>query len=323
MGLRVEHLPHILDRSLYQEAIDRYLELSHGYIEALYTFGSVRHPGLSDLDLLVVPKNRYLAPLQVRLMHRLETRFDPIIEHDIFVLPATQLQASAYRNPRKFSLVYGRDVLQGVEPNDSITTRALGAVEWIHNHLVYLDKLRANGVLRARSCMRVIYGFRYTAQLAAEVGVLEENGYGATMDDLRAQFMAARSERCVLDMYHAYEEAVTVRVGAVQDRLGIDVRSVAQVAAAVQGRAALPVEGFEVDHARKRAAVMTAYSQELISRNFWYGHMFLNRLLPPLSPSSAVDRVVFRCVRSGLKRWQRSGRSRAAAPISRAVVLNT
>ena len=63
MDLRVEQLPLPVDRSLYQEAIDTYLELSHKHIAALYVFGNIRYPGLSDLDLLVVPTGSYVAPL--------------------------------------------------------------------------------------------------------------------------------------------------------------------------------------------------------------------------------------------------------------------
>jgi hypothetical protein len=313
MGLRVEQLPRVLDRSLYREAIDRYLERSYEYIEALYTFGSVRHPGLSDLDLLVVPKHRYLAPVHVRLAHRLEPRFDPIIEHDVFVLPDTHLQVAAFRNPRKFSLVYGPDVLQAVESDDSITTRLLGVIEGIHNRSVFLNQLRAAGVLQAQSCMRVFFGHQYTLQTGAELGLFEKNGYGEKMEDLRAQFLATRSEQCVLDVYHAFEASVTSSAHALKERLGLDVHSVAQVAATVQGRVALAFEGFEVERARKRAAIMSAYSQELARRNFWYGHMFVTRLLPPLAPSSALDRLVFRGVRSALRRGRRVLPSRGTA----------
>src|SRR6476646_9791357 len=107
MNLRVEDLPLPVDPSLYQEAIVAYLERSYKYIDALYAFGQVRYPGLSDLDLLVVPKDSYLAPLGLHLRGRLPRRFDPIIEHDVFVVPTSQLAACRCGLHSQFCLIYG------------------------------------------------------------------------------------------------------------------------------------------------------------------------------------------------------------------------
>ncbi len=305
MKLRVKNLPLAVDRSLYQEATDAYLDLSHKHIEALYVFGTVSYPGLSDLDFLVVPKDTYLAPLRVHLMDRLPSRFDRIIEHEVFVVPEPQLRVCAYRRPERFKLVYGRDVLADIAAEDSVGARVCDVLELVHNKMVFLTNLQRTGVLNAQSCIRVFNGQQYNVRRLAELGLLEENGYGATIDALRAQCMADPTEACVLQMYDAFEQCVTACARALHARLGPDLRSVAQIAAVSRGNATVPFEGFQVEDARQRADIITEYLQELVKRNFWYGFMFLARLFPTPPTNSVVDRAVSRGLRSGLRRWRR------------------
>lgn len=305
MDLRVESLPLPLDRSLYQEAIDTYLERSHRYIEALYVFGNVRYPGLSDLDLLVVPKDSYLAPLHLSLRDLLPRRFDPILEHDVFVVPLSQLGACRYRLSPPFSLVYGRDVLAGITVDTSVATRVCDALEATNNMLGYVEQLRRMGVLNARSCTRVFNSQRYKARLLIDLGLMEEDGYGAAIDALRTRFMADPSPEHVLEMHCVFERSVAICARALESSLGLDVASFDRVAGISHGQVRAPLEGFEIADARRRAGVITGYRQELVSRNYWYGFWFFPRLFPAAAARAPWHRGVFRMLRSGSHRWRR------------------
>ena len=305
MDLRVESLPLPLDRSLYQEAIDTYVERSHRYIDALYVFGNVRHPGLSDLDLLVVPKDSYLAPLHLSLRDLLPRRFDPILEHDVFVVPLSQLAACRYRLSPPFSLVYGRDVLAGITVDTSVATRVCDALEATNNMLGYVEQVRRVGVLNARSCTRVFNSQRYKARLLIDLGLMEEDGYGTTIDALRTRFMADPSPEHVLEMHRVFERSVAICARALESSLGLDVASFDRVAAISHGQVWVPLEGFEIADARRRAGVITGYRQELVSRNYWYGFWFFPRMFPTAAARAPWHRIVFRVVRSGSRRWRR------------------
>jgi hypothetical protein len=305
MELRVENLPLPLDRSLYQEATDTYLELSHRYIEALYVFGNVRYPGLSDLDLLVVPKDGYLAPLHLSLRDLLPRRFDPILEHDVFVVPSSQLGACRYRLAPPFSLVYGRDVLAGITVDTSVTTGVCDALEATNNMLGYVEQLRRIGVLNARSCTRVFNSQRYKARLLTDLGLMEEDGYGAAIDALRTRFMTDPSAECVLEMHGAFERSVANCARALESSLGIDVGSFDRVAGVSYGQVPVRLEGFEITHAQRRAGVITAYRQALVSRNYWYGFWFLQRMFPAAAARAPWHRTAFRVLRAGSRRWRR------------------
>ena len=305
MALRVENLPLPLDRSLYQEAIDTYLERSHRYTDALYLFGNVRYPGLSDLDLLVVPKDSYLAPLRLSLRDLLPRRFDPILEHDVFVVPLSQLDACRYRLSPPFSLVYGRDVLAGISADVSVATRVCDALESTNNMLGYVEQLRRMGVLNARSCGRVFNSQRYKARLLIDLGLMEEDGYGAVIDDLRTRFLADPRPRHVLEMHRAFERSVATCARLLESSLGIDAGSFDRVAGVSYGQVPVRLAGFEMTQAQRRAGVIRAYRQELVSRNYWYGFWFFPRMFPAAAARAPWHRTVFRLLRSGSHRWRR------------------
>ena len=305
MELRVENLPLLLDRSLYHEAIDTYLELAHRHIEALYVFGNVRYPGLSDLDLLVVPKDSYLAPLHLSLRDLLPRRFDPILEHDVFVVPLSQLGACRYRLSPPFSLVYGRDVLAGIDVDTSVTTRVCDALEATNTMLGYVEQLRRTGALNARSCIRVFNSQRYKARLLIDLGLMEDDGYGAAIDVLRTRFMTDPSPECVLEMHGLFERSVATCARVLQASLGFDVGSFEGTAGVSYGRAPVQLKGFEIADAGTRAGVIRAYRQELVNRNYWYGFWFVQRMFPAAAARAPWHRTVFRALRSGSRRWRR------------------
>jgi hypothetical protein len=306
MEPRVENLPLPLDRSLYREAVDTYLELSHRYIEALYGFGNVRYPGLSDLDLLVVPKDSYLAPLHLHLRGRLPRRFDPILEHDVFVVPYSQLGVCRYRlSSASFSLVYGRDVLAGVTYETPVAARVCNALEETNTMLGYVDQLRQSRVLNARSCIRVFNSQRYKARRLMELGLMEEDGYGVVIDALRTRFMTDPSPECVLEMHHAFEHSVAACARALESALGLDVSSFDRIAGISYGKVPVRFEGFDIADAQRRADAITAYRQELVSRNYWYGFWFIQRIFPAAAARAPWHHSVFRLLRSGSRRWRR------------------
>ena len=316
MDLCVENLPVPVDRSLYQEAIDTYLELSQRHIEALYVFGTTHYPGLSDLDILVVPRNGYLAPLNLHLRGRLPPGFDPIIEHEVFVVPQSHLRACRYvePGPEGFHLVYGSDVLGDITRETTLSTGLCEAVEFVHNKLVFLSNLRRVGVLDARSCIRVFNSHRYTMRRLGDLGLMEEDGYGAAVDALRTQLAVAATADLVKEMYRLFETSVAASARALQSRLDLDPSSVGQVAAVSQGRVTLPFAGFRVRDAKERGEVLAAYLQELVRRNYWYGFPFLTRLFPPPRRNSALEQALYRTFRSGARRARRLRPARPPAP---------
>lgn len=317
MALRVENLPLPVDPSLYQEAIDTYLELSHRHIHALYVFGTTHYPGLSDLDFLVVPKTGYLTPLSLHFRGRLPSRFDAIIEHEVFVVPPSHLGACRYMGwAGLLRLAHGPDVLGGLATTIPHTAMLCETLEFVHNKLVFLANLRRTGVLNAASCIRLFNSQRYNVRRLAQLGLMEENEYGGAIDVLRTQLVAAPSADLVVRMYQIFEEAMAACAQALQSRLDLDLSSVTQVAAVSQGRVTLPFDGYRIGDARERAEILTSYLQDLVRRNYWYGFPFLTRLFPPPRRNSAPEQALFRAFRSGARRARRLRSAQPPLPAS-------
>ncbi len=305
MPLRVENLPLPVAPALYPEAIDSYLERSHRHIEALYVFGTTHYPGLSDLDILVVPKGDYLAPLNLHLQGRLPRRFDAIIEHEAFVLPRSQVRACRYLGWAGLQLAHGPDVLAAVGTDISRTAVLCETLEFVHNKLVFLANLRRTGVLNAASCIRLFNSQRYNLRQLAQLGLMQEDGYGDAIDALRTQLLVAPSADLVLEMYRIFETAMTRCARALQSRFDLDPSSASQVAAVTQGRVAVPFEGYRIADARARAEVLASYLQELVRQNYWYGFPFLTRLFPAPKRNAAVEQILYRSLRYGARRLRR------------------
>ena len=314
MALRVENLPSPVDPSLYQEAVDTYLELSHRHIQALYVFGTTHYPGLSDLDILVVPRNGYLDPLNLHLRGRLPPRFDAIIEHEVFILPQSQLRACRYLGWAGLRLAHGPDMLASLGTEVSHTAGLCETLEFVHNKLVFLANLRRTGVLNAASCIRLFNSQRYNVRRLARLGLMEDNGYGAAIDALRTQVLTTPSADLVVEMYRTFEKAMTDCAQALRSRLDVDLGSVGQVAAVAQGRVAVPFEGYRIDDARERAEALASYLQELVRQNYWYGFPFLTRLFPAPVRNSALEQMLYRSLRSGAHRARRLRPARESGP---------
>jgi hypothetical protein len=196
-------------------------------------------------------------------------------------------------------------VLAGITRETSVGARVADVLEETNNMLGYLAQLERAGVLSARSCMRVFNSQRYKAGKLIDLGLMKDDGYGATIDALRDRFMVAPDAACVLDMFGVFRESVIACASVVESSLGLDPRALEPVASIAHGVVPVPFPGFELEDARRRARRIRSYRQELVRRNYWYGFWFLPRLFPAAAATPPWHRGIFRAVRSSSTRWRR------------------
>ena len=304
---RITNLPQILDRSIYQEAVDLYLQESAEYLEALYGFGNQRYPGLSDLDLLVIPKDRYFAPLHLHILGRLPQRFSCILEHEVFVVPESFTVVCRYTHANNVRLLHGRDVLAGITDDIPVAAHVCHELERLYNAHIYARRLRDEQVVDARSSMRVFNAFRFSLQRLEDLRFGEEGGYGAEIDRLRNQYMDSRAEACVAAMYRLFDDAVRYAVRSASESTGIDVTSSAEIRALSYGERSLSLQGFNPQDALTRSKVARAYRKELDRRHFWYGTLFLKAFFP----SHSEQPILFRALIKGTRIARRLRRNSA------------
>lgn len=303
MTLRIENLPKLVNRALYREATEMYLDRSFKYIESLYGFGSVRYPGISDIDLLVVPQERFLAPLKLSLLDRLPPRFDCILEHNVFVVPQAHIAAFAFAHAQNLELLFGRPTLDERAKDSSLAGRLCCELERLWSASTFVQQIEGQRFINATSSIRVFSALRHTIRCMAELAIADEGSYGADIDDQLGQFLKTRSEQHVLNMFHIYKAAVTGCVARIAERLGIDATVAEQIKSLAWGIKS-PLPGFRTEDVNRRNDTIANYHAALEKRNFYYGSMFISEFHPRVPPKSVLFRIVKKGIHafSGCKR---------------------
>ncbi|MFQ5613086.1 MAG: hypothetical protein ACE5H9_13235 [Anaerolineae bacterium] len=282
--MRIENLPRPLPAALYQEAIAAFWELARGHAVALFTAGNVNFPGLSDLDLVLVPADQALAPLYLRAGRRLPPRFQAILHHEPFILPLEHLQVFKYSFLSNVTLRHGPDLLAGVAPDRSISGQICTALEGLFSYLAFLDALKTRRVLDAAYCLPVFSSLRFTIRILADLGLVRDGSYGREFDALRQRLLEAGSDPCLPRMFALFEGSLNRCAAAVASALDLDPRRRGQILAFFR-RDSFPLAGLARADIEQRRAAITAYFRGLAARNFQYGHLFKTELYPAFSIS--------------------------------------
>ncbi|MEQ8910215.1 MAG: hypothetical protein RIC95_13540 [Vicingaceae bacterium] len=164
MSLQYLSVPRYLEPKAYENSVERMLELltREEAIKAIYRMGNVNHPGISDLDLIVVFENEaecLLDPTQ----HYTETdRY--IFTHSLAGASESFFQRT---NPYTFwdnlNCIWGNEVKDLVEVDASqiIQIKRQTALEFLFKNYIEISIQRAYGVIKLRSILQEIKAIRY------------------------------------------------------------------------------------------------------------------------------------------------------------------
>ena len=274
--MNVVDLPKRAERADYDEAVARYAQMVKPRAIAVYQVGSVRYPGLSDVDLLVVTDrcsldNRYFYSA----MQRMPRRYLNLFLHEPFILPAWSLRVMRHTTHHAPHLIAGRDVVRQFVPSDEPDERWCRVLSGYCASAAFLQRTRADGTLKARMTIAVTSAFRFQLADAREAFGFEDGGYAARVDALRAGFFErAQPERAVeeaFDLFCRAFEAFETRVRS-HLNLGSGEDAPAAARAALCGDREMPALNREYAFARTRA--IAGYHEELASMGFPYGDLF-------------------------------------------------
>jgi hypothetical protein len=109
--MRFVDFPRPLPSALYEEATHAYVKLVSKRTHAIYRTGKIRRPGISDLDIIVVPVGPRYDNGMYFSKRRLPARLRSVFRHEPFVLPLKNTSILRYTTHARPTLVYGRDVI--------------------------------------------------------------------------------------------------------------------------------------------------------------------------------------------------------------------
>jgi hypothetical protein len=153
-------------RAAYDEAIENItnkLSTVEG-VKAIYRFGNITTPGISDIDLLVVFKNK--AKCNLNGFEDLPKKYFDLFTHGIIALSEDHFGWNNY-----YSVWSERHLLWGEHPDESsIPTKTVEedrllkhqtAIEFLLMNYIDLSVQLEYGVIKLRSLLQHLKGFRY------------------------------------------------------------------------------------------------------------------------------------------------------------------
>jgi hypothetical protein len=164
-------LPHPTGKDLYRSTVDKVVNILSDatFVDAIYQIGSVRHPGISDIDLLLVVADD--ADSKEDPLARLSSTERYLFTHACFVVPISL----APELPRHV-LLNGYRHLQGTDwrwTTDPETARRLElqtALEFLAKNVIDLYVQLTYGMLKVRVFLQHMKGVKVDIDLAGVEG---------------------------------------------------------------------------------------------------------------------------------------------------------
>ena len=273
----VTDLPQPSNHALYDQAITRYAELVRPRALAVYRVGHVRHPGVSDVDLLVVTDRMSLDNRHYfSALERMPEKFLPLFLHEPYVLPAWSLRIIQHTTHYKPALLSGRDLLRPYAPQDSNEERWCRMLESYCSYADFAAQTRSEKTLSGRRAMTVANSYRYLVADSERIfPVPGSASYAQEVDRIGESFFKRPNPADgVLEAWNLFAAHFDRFDAALRERLqtGSPEQTLQAVHKLLRGEHEFP--GFDREFAFRRARDIDGYHQELASLGFPYGQLF-------------------------------------------------
>ncbi len=272
--MNIHSLPEPAPRSAYEEATGAYAALVRSRARAVYQVGNVRFPGLSDIDLLVVPKrpasdNQYFFSA----FHRAPKRSLKLFLHEPFIVPPTALSVMRHTTHARPKLLCGEDVLAEYRPDDNENERACRLFESFCSYERFTLRSRESQTLNGRWAMAIMSAFRFLLADFDDVFKVESSqAYGQRIDALRAGAFQSGVQAAIENAWAFFHEHFIVVERVMAKELDCE-GPLSQVARDIL-RGARTFRAVPPEYLADRYAAVERYHDELERFGFPFGHLF-------------------------------------------------
>ncbi len=284
--------PRTLPRALYDDAAQRYAAAVAPRARAVWQVGEVGAPGLSDLDLLVVPAAIALdnsAYFSART--RLPGRFAPLFRHEPNMLPPPTLDVLAWTtlvpSRERWRGGAGAPLLDLPTPRTSRVAQLARLLEAQVRHERLAARVANLRPLAMTSLFAAAWSQGRSLRALADLDGVEAGAdeHRAAIAELRTELLAttdlATAHAVAAQGWRRFEQARARIAEALRRHLELPCASllVSAAAAVVTGRAR--PRGFDGDELRARAADVVRYHATLLQWRLPYGDLFDGALHRP------------------------------------------
>jgi hypothetical protein len=262
--VNVYDLPRLASRDAYESAVASYVAAVAPRASAVYQVGNLTYPGLSDIDLLVVPDrpradNQYYYSASARVPRP----YEPFFLHEPFVVPQTVADVMRYTTHAHRRLLAGTDVLSAQVPTDDPDAAWCRVLESYCAYASYAARTRAGRTLNGRWCIAIASAMRFfLIDFDRIFSTSYSQSYARSIDAIRATAFEGDVRDAILCAWEQFIATFDVAERNLAHHLGVDEAS---LCAAARGL---------LSGGRRRDAI-ARYHDELERFGFPYGHVFL------------------------------------------------
>ncbi|MBL7924966.1 MAG: hypothetical protein JNL88_12265 [Bacteroidia bacterium] len=209
-GLNYIDRPVLLPRELYDEAVDGIIRRNCGLpgLKAIYRFGNINSPGISDLDLLFVFRQDVVCTRTG--LEELPPEHKPLFTHGIMALCENQfIENEHYTLWSEHTLVWGDDTPSGIKSRTREQTDALKiqtAVEFLLANYIDIKIQKTYGVIKLRAFLQHMKGILYDLDYLND----ENAPLRPLLTDLKSSiknwFAVKRSSDYIQKWLHSFED---------------------------------------------------------------------------------------------------------------------
>jgi len=200
MAVNFVNRPNEISREYYdclREGVIMHFSI-HPDIISVYEYGSVKAPGISDLDLIIVCKDRI-------------TDFKPIpkLDYDIhnimgsvtlMLMPVGVFKRLQHIDPFNLKLLTGIPI-EPEYPEDVGIRDLVSVIDWLPERLIRMVKLRKAETIDINYALGLLYSFRYTIKKVCEILSIPVKPECEEIKQLRIGWFTSREpERAIPDL---------------------------------------------------------------------------------------------------------------------------
>lgn len=255
----------------YDDWINRFVETYSRFSHSVYALGNISFPGLSDIDILIIPKEKYLNSILFDLS---KTSFNskPFFLHNPFIVPINNIEILQHIYFDNLSLINGKDLLKNSHYNSNLDCIAL--VESFYSMKNYQISLKHVGV----NDIPILSSLRYTIKLFNNVFKRDiQDSYSIRIDELRSKFFSSDMAQSLNQMNNLFNSALK-EIEVEINLLDLKPNNILNFNKYLE----LGVSEEELVQTLK---IRKDYNQSLIHNNFDYGSVIRTSLYPLKRPS--------------------------------------
>lgn len=207
--MNIVDFPRRADRALYEAATRAYAAKVARRARAVYRTGNINYPGLSDLDLLVVPSRRRADNAQYfSALYRLPAPYHRILLHDPFVIPAEHKTVLRYTTHRNLQLLGGEDVFREVAFIDTPAEGWCKLLEGYCSYAAFVKDVSSSGRVPGRRLVPKASSLRFSLrQMDALTGGTHAPEYEHIIDEMRGRYYSSDPIPTLLAMWDVFHDA--------------------------------------------------------------------------------------------------------------------